>query len=155
MCVFNLLIMAVVCNTMQCMCYVAVGTVDRIRQEREQRQLLREHTSNAIVIQKTWRGRRSSFYFTSSLRSDLTKKLADIEKLTKVLALKSVSYAPPAAICADLMKMLVYRFGSIPGVTITLSPMPYRSYFKEKIKIHPLLTILSTRTNPCWYGCLS
>lgn len=81
--------------------------VERARIDREQRKMNREHSVYAIKIQAWWRGRATSWRIVKSLRTDVDKKLADIEKLGAVLLTTTkVAFVPPVPIGVELARKL-------------------------------------------------
>jgi hypothetical protein len=90
----------------------SAGTLDIVeksRIEREQRARLKETTAAAGILQRFWRGRHVSSLYWKSIAADLDKKMGDVEKLAKVLALKGVAYVPPEAICLQLLRLLLTK----------------------------------------------
>ena len=81
--------------------------VEKARIDRETRKLTREQAVFAIKIQAWWRGKRTIINVVMTLRNEVDKKMADIEKLAAVLlATSKVTFIPPLPICLELAKKL-------------------------------------------------
>ena len=81
--------------------------VEKARIDRETRKVTREQSVFAIKIQAWWRGRRTIINVVATLRKEVDKKMADIEKLaTVLLATSKVIFIPPLPICLELAKKL-------------------------------------------------
>jgi hypothetical protein len=52
-----------------------------------------------------------SLIFIKKLRSFVSKKLSEIDKITAVLQLKKIVYVPPVEICCELLKSIIFKFG--------------------------------------------
>ena len=81
--------------------------VEKARIDRETRKITREQSVFAIKIQAWWRGRKTIINVVVTLRNEVDKKMADIEKLAAVLlATSKVIFIPPLPICLELAKKL-------------------------------------------------
>lgn len=83
--------------------------VERAKNEREERILLRDITKHALRIQRWWRGTWIQYNTIIQFRELFDRKMKDIENLSKLLySTKNIVLAPPPKICIELCRYLLF-----------------------------------------------
>jgi hypothetical protein len=82
--------------------------VQDLRRSREQRQRQRDHGAVALRLQRVWRGRGGARKALRELGSEVDRKLGDVLKLGTVLGSKGIKFVPPAEICFDLTRKILF-----------------------------------------------
>lgn len=85
----------------------AEGISERAKIERLQRQELREKTSVALRLQTWWRWRHAQNRLIAMLSAVLAAKLADIDKVAKLLSSKGMVFVPPIPIARSLIIQMI------------------------------------------------
>lgn len=85
-----------------------VSLLDKVRQDREERNKLNELRLVTVKVQAWWRQKYQKLRLVRYERSDFDKKLGDIKNLTALLQKKKVDFVAPPGVVLDMCNKLFF-----------------------------------------------